>query len=29
MGNSVSNPLLACCCPEDEETRALREEEMR
>ena len=29
MGSSASNPLMACCCPEDEETRALREEEMR
>mmetsp|Transcript_9660 Transcript_9660/g.23899 ORF Transcript_9660/g.23899 Transcript_9660/m.23899 type:complete len:87 (+) Transcript_9660:50-310(+) len=29
MGNSASNPLLACCCPEDDETRLLREEEMR
>mmetsp|Transcript_9670 Transcript_9670/g.15540 ORF Transcript_9670/g.15540 Transcript_9670/m.15540 type:complete len:87 (+) Transcript_9670:181-441(+) len=29
MGNSISNPLLACCCPEDAETKAARDEEMR
>jgi hypothetical protein len=29
MGSAASNPLFACCCPEDDETRLLREEEMR